>query len=64
MDSQRERYEHVYLAAQDFMAQDDTPGWLVYDYRESNPIFRQVVRPSGHVTRPCYFHLPASGKWC
>ena len=45
MDSQRERYEHVYLAAQDFMAQDDTPGWLVYDYWESNPIFRQVIWP-------------------
>ena len=62
MDSQTEHFQRVYHAAQDFMAQDDTPGWLVYDYRESNPIFRQVVRPSGHVTRPCYFYLPASGK--
>ena len=43
------------------MAQDDIPGWLVYDYRESNPIFRQVIQPSGHVTRPCYFYLPARG---
>ena len=33
------------------MEQDGIPGWLVYDYRESNPIFRQVIRPSGHVTR-------------
>ena len=40
------------------MAQDGIPGWLVYDYRESNPIFRQVIQPSGHVTRPCYF-IPA-----
>ena len=43
------------------MAQDNIPGWLVYDYRESNPIFRQVIQPSGHVTRPCYFYLPARG---
>ena len=43
------------------MAQDETPGWLVYDYRGSNPIFRQVIQPSGHVTRPCYFYLPAGG---
>ena len=55
-------FENVYRAAQEFMAQDGLPGWLVYDYRESNPIFRQVIRPSGHVTRPCYFYLPASGS--
>ena len=36
-------------------------GWLVYDYRSSNPIFRQIIEASGHVTRPCYFFLPASG---
>ncbi len=62
MDSKTARFENVYRAAQEFMAQDETPGWLVYDYRESNPIFRQVIQPSGHVTRPCYFYLPLSGK--
>ena len=61
MDLQETGFEQVYRAAQEFMAQDGTPGWLVYDYRESNPIFRQVIRPSGHVTRPCYFYLPAAG---
>ena len=61
MDIQETGFENVYRAAQEFMAQDGTPGWLVYDYRESNPIFRQVIRPSGHVTRPCYFYLPAAG---
>ena len=55
-------FDHVYQAAQEFMAQDDVPGWLVYDYREANPIFRQVIQPSGHVTRPCYFYLPAAGQ--
>ena len=43
------------------MTQEQIPGWLVFDYRESNPIFRQVIQPSGHVTRPCYFYLPAEG---
>ena len=61
MNEQADRFRNVYRAAQSFMAQDDIPGWLVYDYRESNPIFRQVIRPSGHVTRPCYFYLPAEG---
>ena len=62
MDRQATEFERVYIAAQEFMAQDEIPGWLVYDYRESNPIFRQVIRPSGHVTRPCYFYLPAGGQ--
>ena len=62
MDRQATGFERVYIAAQEFMAQDEIPGWLVYDYRESNPIFRQVIRPSGHVTRPCYFYLPAGGQ--
>jgi Xaa-Pro dipeptidase len=61
MESPAAHFEHVYRAAQEFMAQDNIPGWLVYDYRESNPIFRQVIQPSGHVTRPCYFYLPARG---
>ena len=61
MDGQAPHFQTVYDAAQEFMAQDGLPAWLVYDYRESNPIFRQVIRPSGHVTRPCYFYLPAQG---
>ncbi len=61
MDNQATDFQNVYRAAQEFMAQDGLPGWLVYDYRESNPVFRQVIRPSGHVTRPCYFYLPAEG---
>ncbi len=62
MNEQADHFRNVYRAAQAFMAQDELPGWLVYDYRESNPIFRQVIRPSGHVTRPCYFYLPVDGR--
>jgi hypothetical protein len=36
-------------------AQKDIPGWLVYDYRQANPVFWLVVSASGHVSRPCYF---------
>ena len=53
MDGQAPRLQDVYDAAQEFMAQNGMPAWLVYDYRESNPIFRQVIQPSGHITRPC-----------
>ena len=61
MENQATPFQNVYDAAREFMAQEQIPGWLVFDYRESNPIFRQVIRPSGHVTRPCYFYLPAEG---
>ena len=50
---------NIYKTAQDFMLQEGLPGWLVYDYRGSNPIFRQLVTPSGHVTRPCLLFVPA-----
>ena len=54
-------YRQIYQAAQDFLTSAGIPGWLVYDYRGSNPVFWQVISSSGHVTRPCYFFLPASG---
>lgn len=53
---------NVIQAAQEFLRAEELPGWLVYDYRGSNPIFPQVITPSGHVTRPCFFLIPASGQ--
>lgn len=44
------------------MRHDDLPGWLVYDYRGSNPIFHQLVTPSGHVTRPVMLFVPAASQ--
>ena len=38
-------------------------GWLIYDYRRSNPIFWQVIAGQvGMVTRPCFLFVPASGE--
>ena len=48
-------------AAQAFLREEELTGWLIYDYRHSNPIFRQAVTPSGHVTRPCFLYVPAHG---
>ena len=55
-------YQHIIQQAQQFLAQEQLSGWLIYDYRHSNPIFRQVVTPSGHVTRPCFLYIPDSGR--
>ncbi len=45
-----------------YLAQEGLSGWLIHDYRSSNPIFAQVVAASGHVTRPCYLYIPATGN--
>ena len=54
--------DQVIQASQEFLSAEGLPGWLVYDYRGLNPIFRQVIAPSGHVTRQCFFFIPASGQ--
>ena len=54
--------DQVIKASQEFLRAEGLPGWLVYDYRGLNPIFRQVITPSGHVTRQCFFFIPASGQ--
>jgi Xaa-Pro aminopeptidase len=53
--------DQIFRDAQRFLQQEGLPGWLIYDYRHSNPIFWQIVTPSGHVTRPCFLYVPASG---
>ena len=38
-------------------------GWLINDYRRSNPIFWQVVGENiGMITRPCFLFIPATGE--
>ncbi len=56
------KQQEIYRTAQEYLSQEGIPGWLVYDYRQTNPVFWQVVSSSGHVTRPCYFYLPAQGE--
>ncbi len=59
---QMRSFEQIVAAAQQFLLQEEIAGWLIYDYRGSNPIFRQVTPPSGHVTRPGYLFIPARGS--
>ena len=54
--------QNIYQAAQEFLTQEGIPAWLVYDYRQANPVFGLVISASGHVTRPCYFYIPANGE--
>jgi Xaa-Pro dipeptidase len=54
--------QEIFRTAQEYLTEEQIPGWLVYDYRHANPVFWLVISASGHVTRPCYFYLPAQGE--
>ena len=48
--------------AQEYLAREYVPGWLIYDYLGCNPVLAQVAPASGHVTRPVFLYVPASGS--
>ncbi|MDE2684385.1 MAG: M24 family metallopeptidase [Chloroflexota bacterium] len=48
--------------AQEFLASEAVPGWLIYDYLGCNPVLAQIAPSSGHVTRPVFLYVPASGS--
>ncbi len=56
LDRTREQAQEYMLLNQDTAG----AGWLIYDYRGSNPIFRQVVGEEiGRITRPCFLLIQA-----
>lgn len=54
--------QDVIEQAQEYMAEHGVNGWLLYDYRGLNPIFADTVGRVGHVTRPVWLWIPASGR--
>ncbi len=59
--AQRAALQNVVSGAQKYLTAHDIDGWLLYDYRGSNPIFWETVGDVPHVTRPCWLWVPASG---
>ena len=53
--------QEVIEQAQEYMQGNEVDGWLLYDYRGLNPIFADTVGSVGHVTRPVWLWIPASG---
>ena len=47
--------------AQEYLREQGLCGWLLYDYRNMNPIFWDTVGQVGHVTRPCWLWIGAEG---
>ncbi len=52
----------VIQKAQRYCQDEGLTGWLLYDYRHSNPVFWQVVGESFMVTRPCFLFIPTGGE--
>lgn len=49
----------VIAQAQEYLRAQSISGWLLYDYRNMNPIFWDTVGNIVHVTRPCWLWIPA-----
>ncbi|MBT3941244.1 MAG: aminopeptidase P family protein [Chloroflexi bacterium] len=47
--------------ARDYLNKSGIDGWLLYDYRGSNPILWNLIGQVNHVTRPCWFFVPSDG---
>lgn len=51
--------QSVIAQAQQYLRAQGVSGWLLYDYRDMNPIFWDTVGNIGHVTRPCWLWIAA-----
>ena len=51
----------VVADAQEYLAGQGLDGWLVHDYRHSNPVFSHLLGSLGMITRPCFLFIPAEG---
>lgn len=54
-------FDHVVRRAQEYLSSQRISGWLLYDYREMNPVFWDTVGHIPNVTRPCWLWIPADG---
>ncbi len=51
--------QSVVAHAQEYLRAQAISGWLLYDYREMNPIFWDTVGNIANVTRPCWLWIAA-----
>ena len=49
----------VITQAQEYLRAQNISGWLLYDYRNMNPIFWDTVGQIANVTRPCWLWIAA-----
>ncbi|MAT08827.1 MAG: hypothetical protein CL707_06970 [Chloroflexi bacterium] len=49
---------HTVLKSQEFMSSNSIDGWLIYDYRYSNPVMEDTIGHIPNMTRPYWFWIP------
>ena len=54
--------DHTVLKSQKFMASNSIDGWLIYDYRYSNPVMEDTIGYIPNMTRPYWFWIPSDGE--
>ena len=54
-------FNEVVSLAKEFMRDARMSGWLIYDYKGMNPIFKEVIGPVDNLTRPSWLWIPADG---
>ena len=47
--------------AQAYLRHEGVDGWLIYEHRQMNPLFMDLVGDVGHLTRPCFLWIPVDG---
>ena len=53
--------DQMVAEAQRYMVQHQMAGWLVHSYRDSNPLFAELLGPTPMLTRPCFLYIPSEG---
>ena len=54
-------FNEVVSLAKEFMRDARMSGWLIYDYKGMNPIFKEVIGSVDNLTRPSWLWIPADG---
>lgn len=49
-------------SAQEHLETRGLDGWLIYDYRNMNPIFFEALGSISNITRPCWLWIPTYGE--
>ena len=52
--------EELIAKSKAYMSRHDVDGWLIYGYRQSNPVLSNILGNTSMVTRPVFFFIPAN----
>ena len=52
--------ENTVLKSKEFMSSNSIDGWLIYDYRYSNPVMEDTIGHVPNMTRPYWFWIPVN----